>query len=143
MNFRDILVPVDLTDRNREAIELARQLAKPGDGTVRLLHVIEVIPGLPEEEERKFYDRLDERARKHLVELGERLEKEGVRFAVEIGYGSRAGEILKRASEIPCDLIVLSSHRVSSLSVEKPGEGWGTLSYQIAILSPCKVLLVK
>ena len=38
------------------------------------------------------------------------------------------------------DLIVLASH---TIDLNNPATGWGTLSYQICILSQCPVLLVK
>ena len=58
--FRKILVPVDLSDRHGQALEIAARLAKASDGEVTLLHVIEMIPGLNLEEERDFYQRLEQ-----------------------------------------------------------------------------------
>src|SRR5205823_6066772 len=66
--FRNILVPVDLTDRHGRALEIAAGLA-PAGGAVTLLHIIELLHGVPREEESEFYERLEETAREHLDRL--------------------------------------------------------------------------
>jgi hypothetical protein len=38
------------------------------------------------------------------------------------------------------DLILLRSHPVGT---DAPNRGWATLSYRVAVLAPCPVLLVK
>jgi hypothetical protein len=50
--FNRILVPADLTERNREAVEMARSLVAR-DGNICLLHVIETIPGVSVDEEKE------------------------------------------------------------------------------------------
>jgi hypothetical protein len=72
--------------------------------------------------------------------FGERLDDGGVAFGAAVSYGSRVQEILGWIERHDTDLIVLTSHKVA---VDKEGEGWGTLSYQLGILAPCSVLLVK
>jgi len=138
--YRKILVPVDLSEKNLRAVDIAARLAEPGEGSVQLIHVIEMIPGFTYEQERDFYSQLERRAREHLSALGDRLEGRGIRWQAEVAYGSRAPEILRLASDIEADLLVVSSHRVTS---EKTGQSWGTLSYHLAILASCTVLLVK
>ncbi len=138
--FQKILVPVDLSDTHQQAIEIAANLASENDGQVILLHVVEVIPGLWVEEERDFYERIETAARDHLTRFGRRLEERHVPKREEIIFGNRAEEIVRYATEMGVDLIVLSSHRID---LKNPGAGWGTLSYKIGILSQCPVLLVK
>jgi nucleotide-binding universal stress UspA family protein len=138
--FQKILVPVDLSDTHQQAIEIAANLASENDGQVILLHVVEVIPGLWVEEERDFYERIETAARDHLTRFGRRLDDVHVQRREEIIFGNRAEEIVRYATEMGVDLIVLSSHRID---LKNPGAGWGTLSYKIGILSQCPVLLVK
>jgi universal stress protein F len=138
--YERIIVPADLTDRNRNAVEAAGQLVEKKSGTVYLLHVIETIPGFAIEEERDFYAKLEKRATEHLEELGEVLGGKGIQWAAEVAYGPRAKTILEEASKLDADLIVIQSHR---LDRDHPQEGWGTLSYQVGILSDRPVLLVK
>jgi nucleotide-binding universal stress UspA family protein len=138
--FKKILVPVDLSDRHQQALDIAARLAKERDGEVTLLHVIEIIPGLWPEEERDFYERIEQRARDHLARLGRSLEQCQVLRREEIVYGNRAQEIVRYAMEAGIDLIVLTSHRID---LQDPSAGWGTVSYKVGILSQCPVLLVK
>ncbi len=73
--FKKILLPVDLTDKHKPALDAAAKLAGQYGGTVTLLHVVEIIPGLPMEEEGTFYGRLERVARNQLQQLGKRLEE--------------------------------------------------------------------
>jgi nucleotide-binding universal stress UspA family protein len=138
--FQRIVVPVDLSDRNRRACDMASRLVGPADGAVYLVHVIEPIPGLTFEEERPFYRRLESTATDHLAALARPLRERGVAVREEVVYGRRLRTILDEAEKVDADLIVVQSHRVEP---DRAGEGLGTLSYQIGALARCPVLLVK
>ena len=56
--FRCILVPLDFTDKNVRALEVARELAVQNKASVALLHVIEIVENIPAEELRGFYRKL-------------------------------------------------------------------------------------
>jgi universal stress protein A len=133
-------MPVDLTDRHQQALDIAARLANERVAEVTLLHVVEIIPGSWPQEERAFYDRIEQAARDHLATLGRCLEERHVRRHEEVIFGNRAHEIVRYAMETGVDLIVLSSHRID---LENPSAGWGTVSYKVGILSQCPVLLVK
>jgi universal stress protein A len=137
--FQTILVPVDLTPKNAGAIEVAGELAANRKGAVTLLHVIETLD-LPWEEVEDFYHRLERRARAEMEDMCEPLRREEVEHRSEIVFGRRAEEVVAYAEDREVDLIVLSSHRVD---LENPAAGWTTLSYKVAILAQCPVLLVK
>ena len=47
---------------------------------------------------------------------------------------------MRYAEDQEMDLVILSSHNVDR---EHPALGWGTISYRIAIVVRCPVLLVK
>ena len=138
--FRTIVVPVDLTDRNRPAVEMAAKLSTPSQGTIHLLHVIETIPGFSVEEEPEFYGRLEKRATEHLDSLSAPLSERGIRFEADVIYGARAKTILEEVIRIGADLLVIQSHRIDG---ERRGEGLGTLSHQVGLFAPCPVLLVR
>jgi nucleotide-binding universal stress UspA family protein len=138
--FRNLLLPLDLTDRHGPALSLAAEYAARGGGAITLLHVIEVIPGLSMEEEREFYARLERTARGHLARLGKRLEERKVSWRAEVRYGHRAEESARYAAEAGADLVIVTAPR---LDPDNPLRSWGSLSYKIGILSPCPVLLVK
>ncbi|MCS7168250.1 MAG: universal stress protein [Gemmatales bacterium] len=138
--FRKILLPLDLTSRHQKALEIAANLAQQSGGEVTLVHVIELIPDLPREEQPDFYDHLEQEARRHLQQCAQQLAAKQVAWHIVILYGNRADEVITYASENAVDLIVLSSHKVD---LDKPLTGWATLSYKISILAQCPVLLVK
>ena len=138
--FERVLVPVDFSGRSDRAIEAVIDLVAGGNSSVRLFHVIESISGVRVEDEEAFFERLETRARQVLAQQGRRLTAADVEWDSEIVYGSRVRAIVDKAGDMSADLILLASHR---LEPERPGGGWGTLSYQVAILAPCSVLLVK
>ena len=137
--FKKILLPVDLSDKHGRALEVTADLVAQG-GEVELLHVIEVMAGLSLEEEKEFYGRLAKLARRHLGKLGEALQGRNVPWREEVLYGHRVAEVVRHARAAGVDLIVLTAPRFDP---DNPGAGWGSLSYQIGILAPCPVLLVK
>jgi nucleotide-binding universal stress UspA family protein len=138
--FTKILVPVDLTDSNRAAIEVASQLAARDDGSVTLLHVIEAIADAPFEDMKDFYQRLEDKARKAMVDLAAPLTVTNKQVEQQITYGNRAREIVGYAEEHGTELIVLSSRQLDPTQPEKT---WTSISHQVAVLARCPVLLVK
>lgn len=142
--FRNILVPVDFTLKNEAALNTALDLARKAEGSgeakVTLLHVIETIEHVEFEEMADFYRGLETRSAAKLYGMEERFKAAEVPVYHEIVYGKRAETIVHHAEERGVDLIVLSSHKVDR---EHPALGIGTLSYRIAIVARCPVLLVK
>jgi nucleotide-binding universal stress UspA family protein len=138
--FGKIVLPVDLSDRHGPAVNAALDLGREGGGEIVLLHVIETILGVGMDEERAFYNRLEQAARLHLVQLGRQFESCQVRWRPEIRYGPRAQQIARYALEAGAELIVLTAPRFDPLN---PGGGWGSLSWKVSFLVPCPVLLVK
>ena len=92
------------------------------------------------EDEEAFFGRLEAQAARVLRRHGQRLAAAGIEWDSEVVYGSRVRQIVARAAAMDADLILLASHR---LRPEVAGGGWGTLSYQVAILADRSVLLVK
>lgn len=137
--FRKILVPLGLAERDARAVEVARDLASESGGAVTLLHVIEPVD-LPFEEMKEFYDRLEEKSIRVLEERVTPLREAGVEHSARVEYGDRASTIVGHAEKSGSDVIVMTSHRIDP---ENPGRGWTTLSYKVAILAQCPVLLVK
>ena len=135
--FKKILLPVDFSERNRQAIQVALKLAKQNRGRVILMHVIENIEQISDQEMEDFYEKLEENAEKKFLSLSRIFNRTNVPVERVITRGRRANEIVKYAIATDCDLIIMSSHRVN---IE---EGWSTLSYRTAVLAPCPVLLVK
>lgn len=138
--FEKILVPVDLTEKNRRAVQQARDLATSATSEIALLHVIEELEDASFEELEGFYTRLEEKAHRELAALARIVDEAGVAVRTEVVYGKRVREILRFAEEHGSDLVVLGSHAIDR---EHATEGWATVSYQVAILARCTVMLVK
>ncbi|HKK08193.1 MAG TPA: universal stress protein [Gemmatimonadota bacterium] len=137
--FQRILVPVDLTEKNRHVVEWAAELARWSDGSVTLLHVIEPLD-LPFEELEDFYEELEAKAAASMEKMVETLRAAGVECRRQVVYGERAREIVEYAEENGSDLILLSSHRQD---LDDPTRNLGTLSHKVAILAQTPVLLVR
>jgi nucleotide-binding universal stress UspA family protein len=138
--FKKILTPLDLTSRHGPALERAVELAQLSKGEVILVHVIELISGLSQAEEPDFYKRLERKTRKSLEDLGATLTSAGVSWKLQILYGNPAQETTRFAAEEGADLILLTAPRFDP---DPEASVWGSLSWKIAFLSRCPVLLVK
>ena len=138
--FKRILVPVDLGTKSAIAVEAAFNLARQSETEVFLLHVIETIEHVSAEEMRPFYERLATTARKKMEKLSEKFEAANLPVHRSLVYGHRTGAIIDFAAEQQTDLIVMASHRIDPNQRERD---WDTISYAVAFLSPCPVLLVK
>jgi nucleotide-binding universal stress UspA family protein len=138
--FKRILVPVDLTEKSLAAVDVAYEFAVQSRAEVILLHVIETVEHVQFDELKSFYERLEKSARKGLQEWSERFVLNGLTVDQALVYGHRTKEIVDYAIENGVDLIVMASHRIDP---DRPGHDWSSISYAVAILSPCPVLLVK
>ncbi len=138
--FKHILVPTDLTERNRKAMDIAVKMAIENKAAITLLHVIETIEETDSEDFKKFYRQLGTRAGKKMDRLASEFSKNDLSIEKQILYGTRVFEILNFASKHQVDLIIMSSHR---LDPENATEGWGTISFKVGVLSHCPVMLVK
>ena len=124
------------------AVDMAYELAAQSGAEVVLLYVIETIEHVEFEFEelKPFYDRLESSSRKGLQEFSERFVANKLRIDQAIVYGQRTKEIIDFAIRNRTDLIIMASHRIDP---DRPGHDWSSISYAVAILSPCPVLLVK
>jgi len=138
--FQRILVPVDLTSKSLGAVDLAYEFAIQFSAEVILLHVIETIEHVQFEELKPYYQRLENSARNGLVEFSERFVANKMKVDQALVYGHRSKEIIDYVAENRIDLIIMASHRIDP---DRPGHDWSSISYTVAILSPCPVLLVK
>src|SRR5262245_49353766 len=131
--FQHILIPVDFSERNRTAVDVARELTKLGAARITLIHIIETIEYISLAEMRDFYNRLEHSAGQGMDELSESLVEQNVQVEKVIILGKRHDELIKYAMENQVDLIVMSSHRVDP---DRPAANFGSISYRVAVLSP-------
>jgi nucleotide-binding universal stress UspA family protein len=138
--FQHILIPVDFSERNRAAVAAACDMAKQSGSRLTLIHVIETIEYISVEEMRDFYARLELSARQGMKELSDSFSGQGIPVEKVIVLGKRHDEIIRYAIENNVDLILMNSHRVDP---DRPAANFGSISYRVAVLAPCAVLLLK
>jgi len=137
--FEHILIPVDFTEKNQAALDVAFQLASQNRSRLTLLHVIETVEEA-DDEIQSFYDMLEEKARTEMAQMADRFLGDKLVVEQSILFGRRGSEIVRTSLENQVDLVVLSSHKID---LDQPPKDWGTLSYQVSVLCQCPVLLVK
>jgi nucleotide-binding universal stress UspA family protein len=138
--FKHILLPVDLSHKHGSALEMAAHMAAQNRGAVTLLHVIEVIHGMTKDEEKPFYERLERFAHRHLETLGQHLAEGKIPWQAVLIYGSRVQETIRYAQEKKVDLMIMTSPRMDPDHLR---ESFASLSYPMAFVAPCPVLLVR
>lgn len=137
--YTNLLVPVDFTEKNQAAVATATNLTAE-QGEVTLLHVIEPIHGSGHQELQQFFAELEQSAREKMSAMARGIDRSGITVHQRIVFGRRGPVIAQFAAENNIDLLVLSSHRIDP---KNPLASWGTLSYQVATVAPCPVLLEK
>jgi nucleotide-binding universal stress UspA family protein len=138
--FKRILVPIDLSDRNTQTIDVALELARATHALVTLCHVIQSVRDVPSAELRRFYRRLEATSARTLARVAKRFTAREVPVDTVVCIGEPAREIVRLAAGRRTDLIVMGSHQVRA---GRWATGWGTISYKVGIFCRCPVLLVK
>ncbi len=138
--FQRILVPLDIAQKNQPALVAAAEMAREHKAAILLIHIIERIEHVPDEELKSFYHRLEQGAQHEMSAAAQTLAEQGITASTHIVFGRRAEEVVRFAMQNQVDLIVLRSHRYDPQTSTFPV---GTLSHQLAVLAQCAVLLVK
>ena len=138
-DYQHLLIPLDFTAKHDGVLASAIELAKLSDASVTLLHVIEPIEPSGDSETEKFTEQLVREAEGHLEQRAHRLRDAGIKVNIENRIGKRAKEVARYAAENSVDIILLNSHAITP----EDGERSISISYQIALLAPCAVLLLK
>ncbi len=138
--FQHILIPLDFTEKNLQALNIAFDMAVVNYAKVTLLHVVEQISGEMDAELAEFYARLRTRAETELESRSQRFDEAGLAVDCKVRIGHRLNELVTDSIERAADLIVMSSHKPD---LTHPTQTWATLSHQVSVLCQCAVLLVK
>jgi nucleotide-binding universal stress UspA family protein len=140
-SFDHILVPVDFTEKNAAAITVAKRLAVQSSARVSLLHVIESLEDAGDDEEiQKFMERMEARSSDHLQRLLEQFADCDLEVTPATMINHRSQGIVLYAVENAVDLIVMGSHPIDPSAIR---DSWATISYQVSLLCPCSILLIK
>jgi nucleotide-binding universal stress UspA family protein len=138
--FKNILIPVDFSRKNKKALDVAVNIATRYKGDIQLLHVVEIIANTAFTELEEFYAKLEKRAERNMEKLIAPYLGCKVKIGRRIVYGNRVQEILNYTRSRHIDMIIMNSHKIDP---KNPTQGWGTISHKIVIMSPCPVMLVK
>jgi nucleotide-binding universal stress UspA family protein len=138
--FRHILVPTDFTKKYINPLEIATNLATKYKSVIYLLHVVEIIADTTFIEYEDFYSTMENRAKKKMSVLMVSNSGKAIQIIPDIVYGNRVQEILKFIKKYEINLVIMNSHKVEK---SNPIQSWGTISYKVALLSDCPIMLVK
>jgi nucleotide-binding universal stress UspA family protein len=139
-SFQHILVPVDFSEKNLAAMEVASQIAKENPARITLLHVIEFIDFPEDDEIKNFYEKLRKRSEAEFEKLLQQVDVDQFDVTVDTIVNHRSKGVVLYAADNDVDLIVMSSH---AFHPQQSSEGWGTISYQVAALCQCSIMLIK
>jgi nucleotide-binding universal stress UspA family protein len=132
-NMKCILVPIDFSDITQPVIDLARELAKPFNAEIHLVHVKELavaatqgtlgygLAGMPELapmagvpvpgfEPMPETILEDEGQTSKLAKWKEEIAQDGIKVSLHEPTGTVAEEILNQADQLNADLIVMGTH---------------------------------
>lgn len=139
--YQHLLVPIDFHPQNQWAIDVALEIAQVNSARVTLVHVVESIDAIADDHEiQEFLNGCVHRAEIELERLAQPFDEIGIPIDFRALKGHRISDIVTYANERAIDLIVLSSH---PLDPQNLAQSLATPSYQISMLAPCSVLLVK
>lgn len=137
--YRSILNPIQFDDPSFLALGYAKQLAADSGATVHLLHVVEKYPALGEpaisendniRDEDTARDQLNAIAAQHLAGLKSAIH------VVAAAPRSLAKAVVKVATEVDADLIVMKTHGRSGLAHLI----LGSVAEEVLRSAPCPVL---
>jgi len=137
--YRRILNPIDFDETSIRAVETAADLARQGDGTVLLFHVVPMIlPPAGSPVYVDVYKGQEETARQKLEEISHRYLR-GIKYEISTHMGDPAASILRAATSLAADLIVMATHGRSGFT----RVFLGSVAEVVLREAPCPVLTVR
>jgi nucleotide-binding universal stress UspA family protein len=142
-DLRKVLCPVDLTEASEGTVAMAASVTRAVGGHLTLFHAVDPrrwehhpMP-VPQGDER-FRRFMVDTARDRLTALADRHAGGGLEVAAAVTLGRARDEILRRASHIGADLIVVGAHARSPL-----GGLLGSTPQHLMRMAPCPVLISR
>jgi universal stress protein A len=137
--FKKILCPIDFDENSYFALDLACDLAKDGDSTIYLLHVVSVAPVADSGVLVEPYAISEHDARAKLERVAN--EHLGGKVAYEIitRIGNPSALVNQAAAELGVDSIVIATHGRKGIARLL----LGSVAEKVVREAPCPVLAVK
>jgi universal stress protein A len=146
MPIKRVLVPVDFSGDSLNALAYARDLVKPFNAEVVVVHVIEPIyyaaPADMYMTSPNFAALIDEQQRaatQQLKRIATDLEKKGHRVRTVLKSGSPAQVIIDSAQRLGIDLIIMATHGHTGLA----HLFMGSVAEKVVRTATCAVLTVR
>lgn len=139
--FKNVLCPIDFSDRARQAVDLAATLVEPGGTGITLLHAIELptsygqeppLMDLAEEVDRQTAEVLDKW-------VGQVREKVRVPVSGQSCRGGAGGQVLRVLDQGHYDLVVMGSHGRTGIR----RVFLGSVAEKVVRHAPCPVLVAR
>lgn len=137
-----ILSPIDFSPLSLEALDVAKDLATKYGSEILLLHVVPVVPDLPDKisilHEDTYEKDLIGNAEERLQDLAAKLQGSGMKVSTKVGMANDVPMEIVRDAE-HADLIVISAHGVT---------GWrsiafGSVAEKVVHDATCPVLVLR
>ncbi len=144
IEFKNILIPCDLSENARIALPFAADLARKYNARIHILHVFDEQLLSPIYFEtggtsQEYYDKLQEEFSTALKTFIGNTNVEGIEIEQKLISGNPFVEIVRYARKASIDLIVLSTHGRTGLMHTL----MGSVAEKVSRKAPCPVLTIR
>lgn len=137
--YKKILVPIDGSKYSDKVLQRAYELANAFDSKIILLYVIEKPLPINFLDRKEYLDILQKFANKTLNKANNTLLQKGITAKILLKKGNVVSEIEKVAKNEKCDLIIVGSKGLGTVTRLL----LGSVSNKLAQYSTCSLLIVK
>jgi len=144
--YKRILVPVDGSEKAATAAIHGAELASKLGSELLLFHVVPSLPPYVDTSpdrlsniQQAIMNEFSRHGREILAKVKDDLEPYGLKIATDIAVGHPAEEIVKKAKEMDCDLVVMGSRGLGEIK----GYLLGSVSNRVTRHASCPVLVVR
>jgi len=138
-SFKKILVPIDGSIYSEKSLERACDFADAFGSGLILIYVVEKSIPINLLDRKEYLDILRKFGTNVLEKANKKLSKKGITAKILLKEGNIVNEIEKIAKKEKCDLILVGSKGLGSVT----RLFLGSVSNKISQTSPCSVLIVK
>ncbi|MCB9357441.1 MAG: universal stress protein [Calditrichaeota bacterium] len=144
--FHKILCPVDFSDPAARALSVSQEIARRYEAELHVLHVVPPVPlvelppgsGTAAFDVKQYESELIGSFRENLNKTIVAMIGPGIEVAQHLEIGDPAHEIILKAEELECDLIVIATHGRTGLR----RFFFGSVAEAVVRRSPCAVLTI-
>jgi len=138
-SFKNILVPIDGSIYSEKSLERASEFVDTFGSKLILIYVVEKSIPINLLDRKEYLEILRKFGTNVLEKANKKLSKKGITAKILLKEGNIVNEIEKIAKKEKCDLILVGSKGLGSVTRLL----LGSVSNKISQTSPCSVLIVK